>query len=106
MKTPISIFAFLVAHTAIAQNANVQVELAKQEFSRKDTVEFNIAVSSPIELEISLFRPDSIVLLEKSKLHGSFNTYRIPAVRIAPGTYNILISGEGIHEERTIRVMR
>lgn len=104
MKLPfLLLFVFLSVHL-FAQHPAVELRITNEVFTTADTIRFDVVSKMDVIVEVSVFSENELLLFQKDKLREGEHTYRVLASKALPGDYTILISGEGIHEERRFSV--
>lgn len=95
---------FLLLCAVVYSQKTVTVDVLKTELQSSDTLLFTVGTPSEVELEVAVFSEHEMILHERPKLNGPNHQYRVLASRMKPGKYYVLVTGDGIHEQRSFSV--
>lgn len=104
MKHLFTLVFGLFAFGAMAQSTSCQVSLHQKAFAATDTIRFDVKINTDTELDVSVYGSEKMLHHTTDQLRAGEHTYRIVPGDAQPGQYFILITGEGIREELTIRL--
>jgi hypothetical protein len=102
MKHLFSLVFGLFALSALAQSTDCQIILYQETFALNDTVRFDVKINKDSELDVSVYASEKMLHHTTDQLRAGEHTYRVVTGDAQPGKYFILITGEGIREQRTI----
>jgi hypothetical protein len=101
------IFTTLVLFSVTAawtQSPPCELLLSREAFVVGDTLSFDVNTGSLQELEVSVFADNQVLFNTTDKLGTGLHTYRVLTDKASPGSYYVLVKGEGIHEQRSVSI--
>lgn len=94
--------ALLVSTVSFGQSAKCELTLPETTVAVGDTLTFDVGVGADSELEVSVFADDKVLYYSVDRLRQGTHTYRVVTGKATPGSYFLLVKGEGIHEQRDV----
>jgi hypothetical protein len=101
MKHLLTLVFGLFALCAMAQSTDCQVILYQESFAVTDTIRFDVKINKDSKLDVSVYASEKMLHYTTDQLRAGDHTYRVMPGDAKPGQYFILITGEGIREQRT-----
>jgi len=99
MKIPVLLLLLSgLPFCVVAQTSPCKLKLLREQFSVADTIRFDLITEKDVEVEVSVFSAQQVLLLQRDRLREGNHAYRIPSGSSAPGRFTILIQGEGFRE--------
>lgn len=79
---------------------SVSIEMKNDHLKSGDKIAFQVKCDSEIDLEITIFSGDCLVIQQKSRLSADVHSFEFDENPCKPGKYFILISGPKTHVEK------
>lgn len=105
MKSILFAVLFLCSTAALHAQVLATLEVGKNELSQGDSLKFQVVSEMNQKLEIAFFSEKKLMFHQNTKLNKGAHQFKL-AVQPdwVPGTYFVLVTGEGVHEQRTVYI--